>query len=187
MAVIVVATPKASNANSYATVAEGTSYHEGHPYPTVWEDASEDEQARALVTATRMLDTWYEWNGIVSTLTQSLAWPRRGVIKDNITQGVTGTALNEWHEPYAVLLDPDVIPARIRDATCELARLLLASDRTADSELEVQGIKSLKAGPVELTFQGASAKPIPDSVAIMVAPYGRKRSASGGAVSLGRG
>lgn len=186
MALTVVATAKATNANSYATVAEGDTYHEGHPYPDTWENASADEKGRALVTATRMLDTWYEWNGIVSTLTQALAWPRRGVIKDNITQGVTGTALNEWHEPYAVLLDPDVIPTRIREATCELGRLLLASDRSADSDLEVQGITHLKAGPVELSFAGASAKPIPDSVAIMVAPYGRKRSSSGGAVSLGR-
>ena len=73
-------------------------------------------------------------------------------------------------------------------AYAELARHLLTSDRTADSDVETQGITSLQAGPVSLTFGAAVAKPNPDAVMVMCARLGRPRSRTGsGSVQLYRG
>jgi len=171
MACTIDATVGGAAANSYCTIAEGTAYHETHPYATVWEDAGDDERCRALQTATRLLDQWYEWTGVAVGSTQALLWPRIDVIG-----------------PNGYLEASDAIPTRLRDATAELARQLLAGDRTADSDIETQGLKSLKAGSVELAFSGAAVgKVIPDAVAGFVSVYGRLRGRSGADVTLRRG
>src|SRR5687767_5831486 len=135
MPVVIVATAGASNANSYCTLAEAETYHEAHLYASTWLSASDDRKNRALVMATRLLDTWFDWGGEVSDGDQSLLWPRAS------TYGADG-----------YLLANDVVPQRIKDATAEWARHLLAADRTADSQTETQGLRSLTAGPVSMTF-----------------------------------
>jgi hypothetical protein len=190
VAVVIDATAGGANANSYVTNAACDTYHESHPYSSAWDDASADEQNRALVTATRNLDLWFEWFGQVTTLTQRLLWPRRGVLKPGISDGqVSAVGPNDWDEPFGVLLDQDEIPQVIKDATCELARSLLVSDRTADSDVEAQGIESLRAGPVSIAFKGSvTAKPIPDAVMVMCTQVGRLRPKSGaGGVTIYRG
>lgn len=170
MACSIVATASSASANSYCTIADADTYHETHIAHETWDDADSDDKCRALQTATRLLDQWYEWQGSPTTLTQALQWPRNGV---------TGT--------LGFQLDSSVIPTLIEQATAELARQLLDSDRTADSSLETQGLASLNAGPVSMTFRSTPAKPIPDAVQIMVGPLGQLRSRSGGgAVTLYR-
>ncbi len=169
MACVIDSTVGGTDANSYISIADANAYHDTHPYSSVWDGASTDEKCRALVTATRLLDTWYVWEGDVASSDQALLWPRDGVIGPN-----------GYEE------DSDAIPIRIQQGTAELARQLLTSDRTADSELETQGIQSLKAGSVALTFRSVVAKPIPDAVASLVSFYGVKQSATGGAVHLYR-
>ncbi len=188
MAITIIATPSAPDANSYATMAESDAYHATHPYSTTWDEADEDQKARALVTATRQLDTWYDWAGSITTLEQALLWPRRGVYRPGATAYNGSMSTDDWHEPFGILLPADEIPVRIREATAELARQLLDGDRTADSDLETQGLTSLKAGPVFMQFRQTSAKPIPDAVASMVSPLGTPRTKSGsGAISMYRG
>jgi len=190
LAVIIIATPKGTTSNSYCDLDYADAYHEAFSYPEAWEDAGEDDKNRALVTATRLLDTWFEWFGEVTTLTQALLWPRRGVLKPGIseTQPVS-LAANDWHEPFGVLLDQDVVPIIIQNATSEMARTLLEGNRNSDSDIETQGIEFIKAGPVELKFKGGvTAKPIPDSVMAMCTQVGRLRPKSGaGGVTLYRG
>jgi hypothetical protein len=171
MALTLVATAAASNANSYATAAEGDTYHESHYYADMWTDAGTSDKEKALVMATRLLDQWYEWFGSTYSTTQALLWPRSGVPGPN---GFTFTA--------------NTIPAPLRDATCELARQLMAENRTADSDLSSQGVKSITAGSVALTFSGSAVtKPIPDAVASFLIYLGTKRSSGGGTVDLYRG
>lgn len=172
MALVVNATPGDAAANSYATVAAGDTYHEAHLYGSVWDDASTDEKGRALVTATRVIDTWFDWIGEVATEAQALRWPRL-----------------DAYDPDGRLLSDTEIPAAIRDATIELARNLLASNREADSEVETQGIERIKTGAVEIQFRaGVLAKPLPDAVVSMLSHYGTKRTRTGGgAVSILRG
>jgi hypothetical protein len=188
MACTITATAKSATANSYSTIADADTYHESHPYAETWDNATDDEKCRALVTATRLLDVWFDWFGHVTTLTQALLWPRRGVHKPGISDVAQDSGSNDWNEPFGVLLDPDVIPVRIRDAVAELARQLLDGDRTADSDQETQNLRALRVGPVALDFGTAVAKPIPDSVMVMVSALGRPRNRTGsGAIHMYRG
>lgn len=170
MACTIVATAGSASANSYATIQEGDDYHSTHLYADDWTDTDDDTKCKALQMATRLLDQWFEWNGETASNTQALLWPR---------DLVTG--------PNGYLEANDAIPTGIRDGTCELARQLIAENRTADSDTGTQGVKKVKAGSVELELTGtATSKPIPDAVMGFVAPYGQKRGVTGGSVKLYR-
>jgi hypothetical protein len=137
MALTLIATPGAPDANSYATVADGDAYHEAHLYATAWTGATEPNKTIALVMATRVLDARCRWKGTAVSDAQALGWPRYNVADPN-----TGYILSHL-----------LIPRQVREATCELARTLLAGDRTADNQADAQGLTKLKAGPVELEFK----------------------------------
>jgi hypothetical protein len=151
-----VATPKSPLANSYCTVAEGTTYHEAHLYATDWDAATTDQKTISLIMATRLLDSKYEWFGWMTLSTsegQVLQWPRNSLVDiDKMSS-----------------LNSDTIPERIKWATAELASNLLVTNRTADSDVETQGISSLSAGPISLSFKdNVKAKVIPDYVRSLI-------------------
>lgn len=149
MALTLVATAGGATANSYATAAEGDAYHEAHLYASDWTGASTATKEAALVMATRVLDSLYEWEGWAATDTQALLWPRNAVL--------------DFRE--LSYIDPATVPQRLKDATAELARQLIAEDRTVDNQIETQGITALTAGPVSLEFKDSVyAKVMPDAV-----------------------
>ena len=156
MPIVVNATAGAKTANSHTTLAEADTYHEGHSQGALWAAATEDKQNRALVTATRQINAWFEWDGDVAFADQALLWPRIGVI------GRTG-----------YLLDSTTIPPVIRDATSELARSRLTDAGPTD---DADDIHRLKAGPVDITFrEGKETFVIPEEVLIMVKHIGTPR------------
>jgi hypothetical protein len=162
MALTLVATVGATNANSYATVAEGTTYHEGHLYADDWTGASTTTKTAALVMATRVLDEQYAWEAYPVDPDQALQWPRSGVMDFLDLSTILDTAL----------------PQKLKDATCELARQLIASDRTADNQVDAQGVTSLSVGSISLAFRnsGIESRPIPDAVRRMIPTWwGRLR------------
>ncbi|MGE3276728.1 MAG: DnaT-like ssDNA-binding protein [Vicinamibacterales bacterium] len=170
MALTVVATAGASTANSYCTRAEANTYHEAHPYASTWDAAGDTDKDKAIVTATRLLDEHVEWEGVASTTTQALGWPRIGL------EDLNGNAI-----------DSAAVPQKLKDAVAEFARWILAADRMADSDVEAQNLRSLKAGPVALEFgPGVRAKVIPDAVWYMVRQWGTVRQRSGASVPLER-
>ena len=67
------------DANSYAAVVDGSAYHDGHLYAAAWAGATADAQAAALVMATRLIDTLFQFKGFRRLSTQALQWPRRWV------------------------------------------------------------------------------------------------------------
>lgn len=162
MACSIDATVGGASANSYATIAEGTTYHDTHLYADAWTQTYDDKRCRALQMATRLLDYWYDWHGSPVNATQALLWPRVAVIGPNGYEEAS-----------------DAIPTRITDATIELARQLLEADRTADSTVETEGITGIKAGSVFVSFRAVASKPIPDAVKAIVAPYGKLKQPGG--------
>lgn len=57
------------------------------------------------------------------------------------------------------------LPHQLKEATSELAAQLLAVDRTLDNDVILQGIRSIKAGSVAISFDNALiAQVIPDAV-----------------------
>ena len=64
------------DANSYAAVADGDAYFEGHLYASAWTAATSGTKAAALVMATRLVDSQFQFNGYRAHETQALQWPR---------------------------------------------------------------------------------------------------------------
>lgn len=164
----IITTAGSASANSYCSRADADQYHkERVPVAVTWGDASDSEKDAALIYATRLLDTLYLWDGWVASETQALLWPRSGMV---------------YRNGYSV--PTTVIPTDLVRATAEFARQLLVSDRTADSDVVTQGIKSITAGPVSIEFDGtaqaATATTIPDLVSKMLPPgWGCVRGRSG--------
>lgn len=151
-----VVTPGSALANAYVTQAVADQYHLDRPaVGTTWSVATTDQKAAAILWATQLMDSIWEWAGYPVDAVQALLWPRGGILKRN-----------GWE--YVSLV---VIPVELQRATAEYARQLLVSDRAGDSDVETQGLKSLTAGPVSLVFKDdVSAKIVPDAVVNLIPP-----------------
>ena len=77
-----------SDANSYATAADGDTYHDGHLYATSWTAATTGSKEKALVMATRLIDGLFQFSGFKRMSTQALQWPRRECRDPDIENGV---------------------------------------------------------------------------------------------------
>ena len=132
-----------SNANSYASAADGDAYHDGHLYASAWTGATTATKEAALVMATRLIDASYRFHGLKSSSTQALQWPR----KNNLDPD---TGKNHAD---------DAVATNVVDATCEIARELIKEDPTDDPEGE--GLRRLKmGGGVDMTFDKKDRKPM---------------------------
>lgn len=149
-------TPGSPTANAYVSLAVANQYHLDRPAAgTTWSAATPDQKNAAILWATLLLDRLFYWNGFVASSEQKLMWPRTGLV-----------AANGW-----IALDYLTIPLEIQRATAEFARQLIAADRTADSDIETQGLKLIKVGSVRVDFKDdVYAKPIPDII-IHLIPY----------------
>ena len=121
-----------SDANSYAAFADSDVYHAGHLYNTAWISASDLRKTQALVMATRLIDAECLFLGFRKSSAQALQWPRVQV-PDRESPGVYWVpGLVIGFGPVAPqYLSSDTVPKCVIDATCELARELLVTDRTA--------------------------------------------------------
>lgn len=169
-----ISTPGSDVANSFCTLAESNIYFDERlALPTPWV-ASGDNSIRALIMATRVLSslnvphktlhtsssgfqyflTARQWTGTPATTTQRLPWPRIGMYDRN------GNAIAS-----------NVIPQELKDAESELAGQLIMSDSTLDNTVSVQGITSIKAGSVSLSFKDSiDAHVLPDAVMNLLPP-----------------
>jgi hypothetical protein len=105
------------NANSYASTTDGDNYHDAHLYAATWTAATAPNKEKALVMATRLIDAHYLFFGTKLLKTQALMWPRAG-------------APDADHAGGRDFIDNDEMPVNLVNATCELARELIAQDRT---------------------------------------------------------
>ena len=64
------------DANSYAAVADADAYFDGHLYVSAWTGAAADRKAAALVMATRLIDSEFQFEGFRARDAQALQWPR---------------------------------------------------------------------------------------------------------------
>ena len=124
MAVVIVATPNAANANSYLTLADAQLIVDGlveDADVTAWGSATTDAKNRALYTATQRLDR-ERFLGARATDTQALQWPRTGVRKPD-------TYINTYAVGFPFRISTDYfadneIPTQIKYAQAVLAAYL---------------------------------------------------------------
>ncbi len=143
-------TPGSASANAYVTVAVADQYDLDRPSVGVtWASATSDQKIAAILWATTLMDSLWDWNGFATDETQVLLWPRQGMQKRTLYEFV----------------DENTIPPELQEATAEYARQLLVTDLAGNSDIETFGIRALKAGSVALTFANSvTAKPVPDTV-----------------------
>jgi hypothetical protein len=169
------------DANSYADVADGNAYHDGHLYATAWTGASDDQKAVALVMASRLVDAEYQFNGTRTNAVQGLQWPRARCPEPDAI-----------HVPLQVLLPIpsdfvrfDSVPKAVVQAACEMARELLIADRTAAPAGE--GLKYYNNAGVQTGYDKTDRRPVLSRVAmVMLAKYGVPMSATSGMTKLQR-
>ena len=111
MAATINATIKSETANSYVTLAEANSYFETSPSSTQWDNKTDDKKNRALIAATRWIDTLVFY-GDRCDESQALKFPRTNYQVDGVE------------------LACSTIPNNIKYAQYELARAL-ANDTDA--------------------------------------------------------
>ena len=111
MAATITATLKSATANSYVTLAEADTYFETVPDSTTWDNKTDDQKKRALISATRWIDS-LNFYGDRCDEDQALKWPRNNYEVDDVELACTA------------------IPASIKYAEYELARAL-ANDTDA--------------------------------------------------------
>jgi hypothetical protein len=155
-----------TNSNAYADVSEADAYHDAHLYASTWIAATTANKTIALIWATRILDEQAEWKGSKAHDTQALRWPRTDVL-----------------DPDGVELAGDAIPTWLKAATSECARVLLSTDRTAESDKA--GLKQVTVGPITLIVDPLTELPIlPRSVISILQPYARIKGLKTGWVKL---
>jgi hypothetical protein len=164
-----------SDSNSYASVADGDAYHDGHLYASAWTGAGVQNQAAALVMASRVIDAQVQFRGIRAVGGQALQWPRAGCRDED------GGSLT-WQGYFVAV---DAVPAVIVQATCELARELLAVDRTGARAGE--GLKYSNVGTTQTGYDPKDRRPIlPELVQSMLGKFGSVVSGGSGSVRLVR-
>jgi hypothetical protein len=161
-----IETPGGATSNTYSTLAEADAYFESRLHTDTWDAAVDADKERGLLMAARLLDANWIWNGRRTNDTQRMEWPRTGVLKE------AGTGSWDWNFGFFRFLDENEIPRQLKEAQAEFAALLLASDTTANIDQSVQGITSLRAGSVSLSFKESiqTSNPVPDSVFYLI-PY----------------
>jgi hypothetical protein len=166
------------NSNSYADIDDGNTYHEVHLYATDWTDAAPDVKEASLMMATRVLDMNMEFKGWKGDSAQALEWPRIGVPNHNELWYVyPGASLfgGYLEGPY---FPSNVVPVRLNYATCELARELIASNRTEDYKAKGISAFSIGQGAISLNFSGSTSdrpQTFTDQIRAMLQPLGTMR------------
>jgi len=183
-----------ADANSYADVAVGDAYFEGHLYAPAWVAAAPGTKEKALVFATRLIDVQFQFYGTRANADQALQWPRRDCPDPD--EGGSVVTLVWWRADRCVA--PDVVPKAVVQATCEMARELLIADRTAapagegiqserTSGYTRDSVGSAESSSASKTYSKTDSRPIITHVAqAMLAKYGSPISSGSGAVRLVR-
>jgi hypothetical protein len=160
MAVVLDATVGGASSNTYTTLAEADSYIEGRLYNTAWDAATDDNKNRALVWATALLDQHFDWEGVIYSDTQALRFPRGFIEK-----------------PDGYYWDSNIIPDLLKDATVEMAYVLLQSDKWSQPGLLGLGLTKAKVGSLAVEISEDMATELfPQNIRVMLEPLGTMKS-----------
>lgn len=127
MAFVFQPDPALAGFNSFCDLTTADDY-QSIKLNTTWAGLSNANKEKLLAWATLNINS-LSFIGIRTNPVQLLEWPRSWV-------PVTGTQASATDDPYSVYyLDPDTVPIEIKQATAEMAGILMAGDVTADSGL----------------------------------------------------
>lgn len=122
-----------ATANSYASQAEGDSFHEQNFHTAAgWAALTSDQKDQSLITATRVIDQQWRWNGFKATSSQALQWPR-AECPDPDRVGVTSYG---YVSTIQAFLPSDEIQAWLKNAVIDYGYALTVAnfEKSADGE-----------------------------------------------------
>lgn len=162
MTLVIVATPGASNANSYLTVADADTIAGTMLSTKAWGTATTTNKTKALVAATRYLDQ-LDWVGTKAATTQALLWPRSDATCGE--KSYSSTVIPE-EVKYATF---DLADALLKDAT------LLTTSPAGSNEL-IPGIpnadlRSASVDVLRVEFKETGSTSSPQKNALTVLPH----------------
>ena len=138
MAATINATLSSASANSYVTLAEADAYFETVPDATTWDNKLDDARNRALIAATRWIDS-FVYFGDRCDHGQALKFPRNNYQVDDVELACTA------------------IPNNIKYAQYELARALANDTDAMTGNIGTNGnIAEAKLGDLEVKYNLAS-------------------------------
>lgn len=143
------------NLRSYVDVAESNAMASSIPKASAWIDLDESLKLSSLSYSSKLLDSFFDWSGVIASEDQELRWPRADV-----------------YDRDGRLIDKTIVPQVIKDAT-----FLLALDVSSE---EINGstpgnLESLKVGPISLAFDTSESKseqPISANIISMLSNLG---------------
>ena len=134
MAATIIATLKGASSNSYVTLAEANTYFETAPEESTWDDKSDDQKNRAIISACRWIDSLV-FMGTRCDEAQALKWPRNNLTIDGVD--ITCSA----------------IPSNIKYAQYELARALANDTDAITGNKGTDGTyEEVKLGDIEVKY-----------------------------------
>ena len=138
MAATINATLSSASANSYVTLAEADAYFETVPSSTQWDNKQDDKKNRALIAATRWIDS-FVFYGDRCDHGQALKFPRNNYQVDDVELACTA------------------IPNNIKYAQYELARALANDTDAMTGNIGTNGnIAEAKLGDLQVKYNLAS-------------------------------
>ena len=138
MAATIDATLSGANANSYVTLAQADEYIETVPSSTQWDNKQDDKKNRALIAATRWIDS-FVFFGDRCDHGQALKFPRNNYQVDDVELACTA------------------IPNNIKYAQYELARALANDTDAMTGNVGTNGnIAEAKLGDLQVKYNLAS-------------------------------
>ena len=134
MAATIDATISGANANSYVTLAEADAYFETVPSSTQWDNKQDDKKNRALIAATRWIDS-FVFYGDRCDNGQALKFPRNNYKVDDVELACT------------------TIPNNIKYAQYELARALANDTEAMTGNTGTAGnFEEVKLGDIQVKY-----------------------------------
>ena len=130
-----------STANSYVSVAEADVFFATSVGNSAWPTSAGSKEA-ALIEASRILDSQFNWIGNIANSEQALRWPR-----------------TDAFDADGRMISAVCIPKLVKDAACNLAYFLLQNGGLNQTQSDLKG---LKLGPIDLKFvEGQSVIGVP--------------------------
>ena len=138
MAATIDATIKGENANSYVTLTEANDYFDTSPDSSTWTNKTDDQKKRALISATRWIDTLVFYGDRCDD-SQALKFPRNNYQVDGVE------------------LACSKIPNNIKYAQYELARALANDTDAMTGNVGTNGnIAEAKLGDLAVKYNTSS-------------------------------
>ena len=150
-----------TDSNSYVSIATIDAWVLTNPHDATWTALTDAQKNGYAVMSCRVLNEQMAWDGWQVDADQALDLPRSGMVDKN------GNSI-----------DSDEIPTEVKNAQCELARLLVIEDTTANPD--TAGFKEIGVGSIKLVIDKADRVPtLAQAVFNMLNSFGSKAITKG--------